>query len=57
MNANEYQCAMCKGIFEKIWSDEEALKEMETNFGPFPENVQVPCIIVCDDCYKKEMGL
>ena len=53
MENNQYQCLCCKGIFEKGWSDEEAIKEMEeNNFDSYsPEELA----IVCDDCYKKIM--
>lgn len=68
MKENEYQCNICKGIFQKTREDEEAISEMESVFGPVPVENQV---IVCDDCfqfirpdhhpdkvaaYKKEMG-
>ena len=53
MNDNEYKCAMCKGIFEKEWSDEEAEAELESTFKGTPTE---DCELVCDDCYKKFMG-
>ncbi len=46
--SNKYQCAYCKGIFDKGWSDEEAETELEDTFG-LPKEM---CDIVCDDCYK-----
>ena len=33
MKDNEYKCAMCSGIFEKGWTDEEAMEECNDNFG------------------------
>jgi hypothetical protein len=51
---NTYICDECKGEFEyeSDWSEEDALKEKENNFGNIPiEN----CGIVCDDCYNKIM--
>jgi len=46
----KYQCAICKGIYEKGLSDDEAEQEMKDVFG---ENVTVDdCGIVCDDCYN-----
>ena len=52
MKDNEYQCAVCGGIFEFGRSDEEAVSEMKENF---PGLEKEDCGIVCDDCYK-EMG-
>lgn len=50
MKPNEYQCAMCGGIFEKAISDEQAAKEYIEAFGPVlaMDNYDV----VCDDCYQ-----
>jgi len=51
MNNNEYQCEMCKGIFENDWSDEESMQECVDNFGPS----LAACgdnVIICDDCYQ-----
>lgn len=47
---NEYQCAMCKNVYEKGQSDEEAMSEAEENFPGVPgEEME----IICDDCYKQ----
>ena len=51
MKANEYKCAICGGIFEKGWTDEEAIKEMKDNFGK--EMTVDDCGLVCDDCYNE----
>ena len=40
INTNEYKCAHCKKIFEKGWSDGEALTEMSDNF-PYNLNVLI----------------
>jgi hypothetical protein len=50
---DEYQCAICKEIFNKVrneeWSEEKAHEEYEKNFpGMSKENMDV----VCDDCFK-----
>jgi len=52
MEKNEYKCAMCFNIFEKGWSDEEAMKECEENFGIEMAN-NADNDIVCNDCYQK----
>ena len=41
---------MCGDTFEAGWSDEEAKKEFEKNFGEKVEDNDT--CIVCDDCYK-----
>jgi hypothetical protein len=48
-----FTCDKCKGEFEAVWSDEEAMEEFERNFPdyPFMEASQI-----CDDCYKLIMG-
>jgi hypothetical protein len=51
---NTFKCSHCGGIFEKGWSDEEALKELEDNFGVTEKNKDVD--ILCDDCYEEFMS-
>ena len=46
----EFQCACCKKIFKKGWSDEEALAEKNADF---PDDVVEECVLVCDDCYEQ----
>lgn len=53
MKPNEYQCAMCKGIFEKGWDESAALKEAEEAFGKPVVKWNDDVLIVCDDCYKE----
>ena len=50
-NADTYKCAVCRETFKKGWSDEEALEELENNWGIDPEE----CDLVCDDCHKDFM--
>lgn len=52
MKDNEYKCCMCNNIYEKGWTDEEAMKECEENFGVEMANT-TENDIVCDDCYNK----
>ena len=52
LKSNEYRCAVCKGVYEKGWSDEEAIEELGGNFPGIDID---DCGVVCDDCYK-EMG-
>jgi len=47
---NEYECALCKNIYKKKVTDEEAEKELKEQFGP---NATIEdSEIVCDDCYN-----
>lgn len=55
MNANEYECAVCHGVFEKGWSDEEAEREFIATFGRKPQVGELDGI-VCDDCHQKVMA-
>lgn len=50
LEPNQYRCAMCDGVFERGWSEEEALAELGDNFSGFEPD---DCGIVCDPCYKK----
>ena len=52
MKDNEYQCAMCEGVFEKGWSDEEAEQEAGDNFGKPRSEWLGGSAIVCEDCYQ-----
>lgn len=55
MKNNEFKCALCKDVFPKAWTDEEARKEYETNFPQESEDNEEE-EIVCDDCYNKLTG-
>ena len=50
MKPNQYQCHMCKGVFDKEWSDEEAKAEHDRDFPG--ESLDTACVM-CDDCYQK----
>ena len=52
MKDNEFKCAMCGGIFEKGWTDEEAMKECKENFGEKMASAE-DYEVVCNDCYQK----
>jgi DNA-directed RNA polymerase subunit RPC12/RpoP len=49
-----YTCAACDGIFSFDWTEEEAMAEKEENWGDMP---MTDMVIVCDDCYRKIMGV
>lgn len=49
MNHNEFQCAMCREVFEKGWTDEEAEAELVALWGNIPKE---ECGTVCDDCFR-----
>ena len=44
---------MCRGVFEKGWSDEEANAEAEYYFGVKNASKNKDCVAVCDDCFQK----
>jgi hypothetical protein len=47
MRTNEYRCMRCGNVYEKLWSDEEALAELNEKYPGFTaEDAQ----ILCDDC-------
>jgi len=49
MNDNEYKCELCKGVFEKDQTEEEARAEEKEMFGGNDPDAA----LVCDDCYKE----
>jgi hypothetical protein len=52
-SGDEYECEMCGETFITGWSKEEAEKEaVENGFDLEGDNS-----IVCDDCYKKTIGI
>lgn len=50
---DQFRCDLCKGVFKKDWTDEEAKAEMLDKFGDVPEKERA---VVCDDCFER-MGL
>jgi hypothetical protein len=50
---NSFQCSSCGEIFEKAWTDEEALAELQENF---PDNDPNECDLICEDCFQKFFG-
>ena len=50
MKENEFQCAVCGKTFIKALSEEEALLELQDNFGECSTD---NCDLVCNDCYKE----
>lgn len=51
MKDNEYKCDICKNVYQKGWSNEEAKKECEESFGVGSSSNENNGI-VCDDCYN-----
>lgn len=49
MKKNEYQCALCKNVYQKGWSEEETLKEMREIWGNIPKEERA---VICDDCFN-----
>ena len=53
MKNNEFQCSACKNIYEKGWTDEEAVAENEALYGDKSISSGEPQEVVCDDCFTK----
>lgn len=52
LGENEYRCDACGGVYEKGWSEEEAIAECQAYFpGTSPKD----CGILCDDCHLRFM--
>lgn len=46
---NQFQCSACGGIFDKGWSDKDALHEFRESYPTMPME---EAAIICDDCFK-----
>jgi hypothetical protein len=51
----EFRCDMCREIFAKCWTTEEAEKEAEETFGIKDAASHPEMARVCDVCYQKVM--
>lgn len=49
---NEFRCEMCKGVFKKGWSDEDAEKEAGQIFGKPVSEWNGGGVLLCDDCFE-----
>jgi hypothetical protein len=52
MKESEYKCSVCNEVYEKGWSDEEAMAESESIFGKHDD-----LEVVCDDCFNKMVNV
>ena len=50
LKENEFKCASCNEVFEKVWSDEEAMEESRILWED-----NLPKAVICDDCFKRGM--
>lgn len=53
LKVNEYKCEMCHEVYEKGWTDEEALEEAARIFGKPMAEWNCGQSIICDDCFEK----
>lgn len=51
LETNQFQCAKCGEIYEKGWSDQEALEEAKELWTP--EEVEKGLVVICDNCFNK----
>jgi len=47
---NEYRCMLCGQVYEKGWSEEEAMAESRAIWGQIP---QQNLAVICDECWQK----
>lgn len=50
VNDPYYLCASCGNMFEKDWTDEEAIADFNNDFPGYSKD---DTVIVCDDCYQR----
>jgi hypothetical protein len=50
IDASQYKCGLCHGVFEKCISDDEAWAEAKELWDIDPDDDDAA--IVCDDCFK-----
>lgn len=50
LKSNEYICDVCLGVFEKGWSESDAMAEKNIIFPDAPMD---ECGLVCETCFKK----
>ncbi len=55
METDTFTCAICKGTFNKIRSDEEVRAEYAQRF-PEQHAAGEERIVVCEDCFTKVTG-
>jgi hypothetical protein len=54
MEANEYQCALCHKVYEKVWSDEDADQEALALWGVEHASAAPEVFaVICDDCFRQ----
>ena len=46
--SDTFKCELCKSVFKKAWSDEEAAADALETFGGFEDFATV-----CEDCFSK----
>lgn len=51
---DRFQCAVCKDVFTKGRSDEEAIADLERDF---PGTEVSQCGVVCSSCFAAMFGL
>jgi len=55
LDGKQFICDLCRCLFKKGRSDEEAMAEARDKFGALLEQDPHPAV-VCDTCYKKIMA-
>ena len=55
LKPGEFRCKQCRGVFEKVWTEERALAEYWKIFGKLPDELKKAKAELCNACYKKLM--
>jgi len=53
LKSDEFRCKQCGGVFEKKWTEENALAEYRKIFGRLPKAIKEDKEPLCDGCYRK----
>lgn len=54
MTSDTFTCALCRGVFEKGWTDEEAEQILKEEFPGVPKE---NCELVCSQCHDRLMAM
>lgn len=50
LRQNEFRCSICRGVFEKAWTDDEAASEAVQRWGGAA--LAQGASVVCEDCFQ-----
>ena len=53
IKANQYECAICHGVFNYGQTEEEANAEAKEIWGVDNASERKDFMVICDDCFKR----